>query len=177
MYLCKCIGFYALAGAAGFFLGRLLPKTWFHPQLAPFRCRPSEQEGKVYEKLGIKRWQNRLPDMSRILPGVMPAKNLAGDYRQRLWTMLEETCVAEFTHAILCIAGLYGLKLWPGLGGLVVCLLYTAANLVYIGIQRYNRPRLLRLYRKCGGSLPESGNRRPAGNGLFGWRERTEGKL
>lgn len=31
-----------------------------------------------------------------------PAKNLTGDYRERLPDMLLETCVAELTHSLLC---------------------------------------------------------------------------
>lgn len=56
--------------------------------------------------------------MSRILPGTMPAKKIAGDYKTRLPQMLRETCVAELTHWLLCVAGLHCLTLWPSVGGL-----------------------------------------------------------
>lgn len=145
----SCAIYYAATGIASFILGRLLPKSWFHPQSFWFRSRRFEQNGKFYEKLGIRRWQRRVPDMSKVCPWAMPAKKLAADFRAQLPRMLEETCVAEFIHCLLCITGLYGLKLWPGPCGLVMYVLYVAIfNLPYILIQRYNRPRLLRLQQK-----------------------------
>lgn len=145
----KCFFYFALTGVLAFFVGRLIPKDWLHADGFLFRCRSFEQEGKLYEKLNIKQWQNRLPDMSRILPFLMPPKKLSGDYKQRLPLMIEETCVAELIHILVCITGLYSLQLWPGMGGITVYLLYVVFfNLPYILIQRYNRPRLMKLYRK-----------------------------
>ena len=145
----KCFLYLMICGAASFVFGRLLPKEWFHGDQPPFQPQPFEQDGKVYECLRVRKWQNRLPDMSRILPGLIPPKSLTGDYVQRLPRMIQETCVAELIHALLCIAGLYVLKLWRGIGGIVIYLLYVGVcNVPYIIIQRYNRPRLLKLYRR-----------------------------
>lgn len=145
----KCFFYFALTGVLALLLGRILPKSRLHPEGLLFRSRPFEQDGKLYEKLNIKQWQNRLPDMSRILPFLMPPKKLSGDYKQRLPMMIEETCVAELIHVLVCISGLYSLQLWPGTGGVSVYLIYVVVfNLPYIMIQRYNRPRLMKLYRK-----------------------------
>ena len=145
----KCVIYYAGTGIVGFILGRLLPKNRFDPESVWFRCHRFEQNGKIYEKLRIKRWQNRVPDMSKIFPWAMPAKKLSSDFKTQLPRMLEETCVAEFIHWLLCLTGLYGLTLWPGPGGLILYILYVAVfNLPFILIQRYNRPRLLRLLHK-----------------------------
>lgn len=145
----KCFFFLAATGVIGFLAGRMIPKKWVRPENGIFRCFAFEKDGKLYEKLGIRKWHKRVPDMSKILPFMMPAKNLTGDYQQRLPVMLQETCVAELTHGLLCVVGLYCLKLWPGAGGWVIYLLYiTLFNLPYILIQRYNRPRLMNLYKK-----------------------------
>ena len=61
--------------------------------------------------------------------------------------MIQETCVAELVHGLLCLSGLACLKLWPGMGGAIITLLNLVVNLAYVAIQRYNRPRLLRLLR------------------------------
>ena len=106
----------------------------------------AEPKPRIYDKLNIRKWQNKVPDMSRILPKWMPAKNLSGNYRERLPRMLQETCVAELIHSLLCITGLYCIKLWPGFGGVVIVMLYIVFfNLPFIIIQRYNRPRLIKL--------------------------------
>ena len=138
-----------ITGVIAFFVGRLLPKKWFRADLFPYRSFRFEQDGRIYDKLHIRKWQNKLPNMSKILPFMMPAKNLSGDYKKRLPRMLQETCVAELIHTLNCFVGLYCLKLYPGVGGVIILILYiTLFNLPFIIIQRYNRPRLMRLAKR-----------------------------
>lgn len=140
-----CVFYLALTGAASFLLGRCLPSSLLRAEFFP--CFSFEQEGRIYECLHIKAWQNKLPDMSRVLPGALPKKRLEGHYKATLPDMVRETCAAELTHALLCVTGLYCLRLWPGSGGAVLAVLNALVNGLYILIQRYNRPRLLRLMR------------------------------
>ncbi len=141
-----CVVYLSVLGILSFFVGRLLPKRWFHADAFPFRAFAWEQDGRIYKKLFVHKWQNKVPDMSRILPHMMPPKNLSGNYRCRLPRMLQETCVAECIHVLNCIVGLYCLKILPGIGGVIITFLYIVLfNLPYILIQRYNRPRLQRL--------------------------------
>ena len=87
--------------------------------------------------------------MSRILPGLMSAQNLSGDYGQNLPVMIQETCVAEAVHIAVSVAGLHCLWMWPGIGGVTVTAIHIILlNLPFILIQRYNRPRLIRLQKK-----------------------------
>ncbi len=149
----KCACYLALIGVLAFLAGRIVPKRWFHPERFPYRGFPFEEEGRFYNRFRIRAWQNKVPDMSKILPGCIPPKSLSGNYRERLPRMLQETCVAELTHALLCLAGLYCIRLWPGAGGLLVALVNIfLLNLPFILIQRYNRPRLLKLSRELGRS-------------------------
>jgi len=149
MNLLKCAIYLALTGIAGFFIGRIIPKGWLKPEKGWFRSFAFERSGAVYEKLGIRKWHKRLPDMSRILPFMMPAKNLSGDYEERLPVMIQETCVAEIVHIVVSILGLRCLWMWPGAGGFIVTVIHIGLlNLPFIMIQRYNRPRLLRLHQK-----------------------------
>ena len=145
----KCVAYLCTTGTVGFFAGRIVPKKWLKPEQGIFRCRKFEKGGSIYEKLGIRKWHKRLPDMSRILPFMMPRKNLSGDYKERLPEMIEETCVAELVHIAVSVAGLNCLKLWPGCGGVAIVIIHTLLlNLPFILIQRYNRPRLIRLQEK-----------------------------
>ena len=149
MNFLRCVCYLLCTGTAGFLLGRLLPKKLLHPDRGLFRCFPFERDGRIYEKTGIRKWQKKVPDMSRIFPRWMPPKHLQGDYATRLPVMIRETCVAELVHMLASLAGLGCLYLWPGPGGITVTLLYILLfNLPYILIQRYNRPRLLRLQEK-----------------------------
>ena len=146
MRFLNCLIYLALTGAAGFLLGRVLPKRLIRPDRGLFRCFAFEKDGRIYEKLGIRFWQSKVPDMSRILPFMMPPKSLNGDFDRRLPLMIKETCIAELIHLLLCLSGLYCLRLWPGTGGaLLAAANIFLFNLPFVLIQRYNRPRLRRL--------------------------------
>ena len=148
MELLYCAIYFALSGTIFFFLGRIFPKELFRYDAFPFKSFGFEQDGKIYTKIGVHKWQNKVPDMSRLFKKIMPAKNLSGKVdEKRLIVMIRETCVAELTHFLLCITGRFCLYIWQGLGGAIVYDIYVLlGNLPFIIIQRYNRPRLLRLY-------------------------------
>jgi len=149
MKLIQCAVYFVITGIAGFLLGRILPKKWIDPQKGLYRCYPFERNGSIYQRIGIHRWQDKVPSMSRILPFMVPAKNLKGNWRERLPLMIHETCVAELIHWLLCVSGLYCLRIWPGIGGVCIAAFYALVlNLPFILIQRYNRPRLILLLQK-----------------------------
>ena len=102
MHLLHCFLYLAATGIFGFLLGRLLPKRWFSAERFPFRSQPWEE--KLYRLLRVKQWQNKLPDMSRIFPKLMPAKRLTPQTMTDLPRMIEETCVAELIHALLSVS-------------------------------------------------------------------------
>lgn len=139
----RCCGYYVILGVLSYPAGRLA-RPFLRADRFPFRVRP--WEAKLYRALRVHDWQDKVPDMSRLLPKLIPPKRLTADYRARLPRMIKETCVAEFVHALLSLAGLYTLRLWRGAGGRILAALYIlVGNLPFIMIQRYNRPRLQRL--------------------------------
>lgn len=144
----RCIIYLAILSFISFLFGRILPKSWFQENAFPFCSFAFEKSGRIYEKLYIKKWQNKVLDMSRIFPMLMPQKKMNNDSQNSLSTMIRETCIAEFTHAMLCVFGFFCLFLWHGAGGIIVSLLYCIGNIPFIMIQRYNRPRLKRLQQK-----------------------------
>lgn len=145
----KCICYLALTGLGAFFLGRVLPKNWFRYDRAPYKPFAFEKNGKFYEAFGIRKWKDHLPDMSRILPKLIPSKGLPKAVTpDQLERMLQETCVAEWIHTLLMVSGLGCLFLWKGVGGWILYILYVLGNLPFNMIQRYNRPKLARIYQK-----------------------------
>ena len=149
MHFWFCFIYLCFVGAASFFLGRLIPKSWLDPYSFPFRGFACEKGGRIYDKIGIRHWQTKVPDMSRIFKKLMPPKSLTGDIKQRLPELIRETCVAELIHVLLCLSGFYCLRIWPGFGGTVIAAAFFLGNLPFVMIQRFNRPRLLRAYRKA----------------------------
>ena len=142
----SCFWYLIWISIAAFFIGRLLPKKWFCADMFPWKVWNFEKSGRIYEKLRIRKWMNKVPDMSRILPFMMPAKKIEFGKLDKMDVMIRETCVAEFIHGMNCILGLRCLKLYPGMGGIVIAFLYAFVfNIPYMLIQRYNRPRLIEL--------------------------------
>lgn len=141
----RCILYLIVSGLVGFFLGRILPKRWFRFDRFPYRSYRFERDGRMYEKIRIKSWHQKLPDMSKIFPMMMPPKKVIIWNTDHLSTMLRETCVAELIHGLLCFSGLYCAVLWEGAGGKITAVLNIIGNLPFIMAQRYNRPRLIRL--------------------------------
>ena len=152
----RCVIYIAMLGIVSFFLGRILPKEWFRHDAFPYAARWWEKNGAVYNRLYIRKWQSAVPDMSKLFKRWMPPKKLTGcPSAETLELMLQETCIAEFTHGWLSLAGLACVWLWPGPGGVVLTLVYILlGNLPFILIQRYNRPRLVKLLGKIRRKTP-----------------------
>lgn len=129
-------------------LGQALPRRRFDGGRFPYRCLKWEKQGKIYTRIGVERWKTLVPDMSRFLPDMVKKQvdPTAVDAAQTL-LLVQETCVAETVHAVSSLLGLACLALWPGWGGVLVWLVwFLLGNLPFILIQRYNRPRLMRLH-------------------------------
>ena len=143
----NCGIYLAVTGILSFFLGRCLRPEYMDWNRFPYSLYNCEKDGSIYRKIRIHHWQNKVPDMSKIFPGMMPPKRLVDTGTAALRRMIQETCMAELVHGVLCVTGLYCIVLWPGIGGIVISVLNILLfNLPFILIQRYNRPRLVRLY-------------------------------
>ena len=135
----------AALGILSHFVGQALPRAHFDPQKFPYRSADWENGGKVYEKLGIKHWKDRLPDMSKIMPD-MVRKKMSAVKSQGMDVLIAETCVAECVHWALMLLSLGIFFFWRGVWAVVFWLVYNLlGNLPFIIIQRYNRPRLVML--------------------------------
>ena len=86
--------------------------------------------------------------MSRFLPDMVKKEvDPSAVTASQVELLVQETCVAEAVHTASILLGLGALWLWPGWGGVVLWLIwFLLANLPFILIQRYNRPRLMRLH-------------------------------
>ncbi len=135
-------------GVLAHVLGEALPRRWFSPQGVFWRPFSWEKEGRIYRKVGIERWKDHLPDASRHARDMEP-KTLSGDRTAaHLLRLVQETCVAELIHWLLWLISPVLLLVMKRPWSIVMTVLYGLSNLPFILIQRYNRPRLLRLYER-----------------------------
>lgn len=119
----------------------------FDPKRGIYRLNRLEADGKLYERLGVKRWKDRLPDFGDFFKPGFRKKELRSRNREYLETFYLETCRAEFAHW-MTIACVPIFALWNEWWILSIMLGYALlANLPCIIIQRYNRARLFSLLR------------------------------
>ena len=65
--LLNVLAFVVTAGIIGILahiLGEKLPRAKFDPEKFPYAPYAWEKYGKVYEKLGIAKWKDKIPDKS-----------------------------------------------------------------------------------------------------------------
>ena len=129
-------------------VGQALPRRWFFGDRWPWAPAPFEKEGRFWRKLGVHRWKDKVPDMSRLL-GDMVKKQLAPDGKTDYALLVQETCVAECVHWALTLLSAGIFFLWRSGWAALLWLVYNVlGNVSFIVIQRYNRPRLQKLAEK-----------------------------
>lgn len=142
MELLKCALYVLALGFAANVIGNSLPREWFHPDRFPFRCFGWEKSGKVYRKLCVRNWKDRLPDMSKVDRRMYRKEVDPKAGAENLNRLVQETCVAETVHVGLIILSLGVVRIWRSKWGWFCWFLCVLGNLPFIIIQRFNRPRL-----------------------------------
>lgn len=142
------------------FICEKLPKKLYDYKRWLFKERCWENSGRIYEELfKVKCWKAKLPEISDFMRWRFNKKHLAETNSNYLLIFLRESCKAEFTHWVIIIATLV-FNFWNDFfASLLMFLLAFILNFPYIIIQRYNRPRLLRLLRmnsKQSGAQPQT---------------------
>ena len=142
MHLIHCLIYIVEIGLLSNVVALFFPRKWFHPDRFPFRQYKWEKKGRIYIRLGIRKWKDRVPDMSKVLPFLYRKKVNKNRSEENLLRLIRETCVAELVHGLLCVAALWVVHIWPGKWGWIFWICYCAGNLPFMMIQRFNRPRL-----------------------------------
>ncbi|MGM9857886.1 MAG: hypothetical protein ACI311_01360 [Bacilli bacterium] len=98
-------------------------------------------ESTLYKILGVRKWKNKMPTYDP------DAFNI---YKHSLEEVIGATCQAEIVHELMLVESLFPLLLIISFGEPLVFILTTLLCViiesVFIIMQRYNRPRLVRVY-------------------------------
>lgn len=109
-------------------------KSWFQEK---------SFEPKLYQKMRVKRWKKRLPTFT---PEEFDLKRRSAE------EIVRATCQSEVVHEVNMVLSFVPVAFSVRFGSLGVFLLTSCAAFVFDGVfvvlQRYNRPRLLRLLKK-----------------------------
>lgn len=104
---------------------------------------PRKWEPAFYKKLNIKNWKRKLPTYA---PDQFSMKH------NSLYRIIQNMCGAEIVHETIMVLSFLPLMTVPFFGAFPVFLTTSVLASLYDGIfvmaQRYNRPRLVRIYEK-----------------------------
>jgi glycosyl-4,4'-diaponeurosporenoate acyltransferase len=134
----------AWSGVVGYAAHRL-PRARLDHDGAFTRLRRWERDGRVYERLLIRRWKDRVPELGGAFGGGVSKRALAAGDTSALDAFAAETRRAELVHwAIPAVTPVF--VLWNPPWLLAAMVAYAVvANLPCLLIQRYNRGRVLRV--------------------------------
>ncbi len=123
----------------------LLPVRVFARDGWWLRLRPAEHDGRLYRRLRINRWKDRLPEAGALFAGGFSKRSVSMRDPAYFERFVVETRRAEATHWWVMGAGPFFLLWNPPALGVVMVLYALVANVPCLLVQRYNRGRLLRL--------------------------------
>lgn len=125
-------------------VGWLFQRTMHNRADAALRWfRVPEWEQRLYRKLRVKSWKNRLPTYD----------TAAFDPRYHSWEeILGAACQAELVHEVIILLSFLPILAARWFGALPVFIITSTAaacfDLLFVILQRYNRPRILKFLRK-----------------------------
>lgn len=154
-----CFGFSVLFTVLEFgldaliaWLTRLLPARAVDPFLRVYRV--AKWEKKLYKRLGIVKWKDKIPETGGLLVKFQKKKVLDFHDNEYLMTFMRESVYAEVMHVLSAIAGLVFplvCVLVPSWAWLVrmalpVALVNFVLQALPVLVQRYVRPQLMSVY-------------------------------
>lgn len=127
-------------------LTRLVPEKKINPFHKIFI--PSDREREFYKKIGVRKWKDAIPETGKYLCNFAKDKVDDPNNNEYLIKFLRETCYAGVMHIISVFAGFFILFLPYRLTiALPIACVNALLQLPPFLVQRFNRPRLIFLYK------------------------------
>jgi len=123
-------------------VGFSVPEKW-NPNSPWFRQKPFEK--RLYKKIGVKKWKNKLPTFD---PDSFDLE------KHSLYEVIETMCKSEVVHEVIMVLSFVPLFfiIFAGTPAVFIITSVIAAMFdgVFVVMQRYNRPRLMKIYNRIG---------------------------
>ena len=128
-------------------IGNTFGDEHFDPNCFWLRPKKWERNGLIYKKVfKIHKWKHLLPDGAKVYKKGFQKKHIKNDDPVYLKAFIAETGRAETIHWVQIIPfWVFGLWSPPRVIGYMFCYAIVM-NMPCIMAQRYNRPRLVRIY-------------------------------
>lgn len=128
-------------------LFRKVPDEHYEKEKQWYKPFSWEDDGRIWQRLfNVKGWKDILPEASSFVEAAYSKKSLKNTEPETIKKFIIETKRGEDVHWVTMLpAPLFFLFNPPWAGWLIIAYAILA-NVPFIIIQRYNRPRLRRLY-------------------------------
>lgn len=128
-------------GVSGFV--SVAPEAFVNAFAGIYRVRRWETQAKVYERLGVKKWKDRLPEARKWFRRGKTAAHLRNPSQ---WDRFEkQTNRSELSHWVQMLAAPFFFLFNPPWAGWIMVVYAILFNLPFIIVQRYNRVRMMRV--------------------------------
>jgi glycosyl-4,4'-diaponeurosporenoate acyltransferase len=149
---------WAAIHAGSGYVAHRVPVGRLRRDVGVLRIHPGERAR--YERLGIRRWKDGVPEAGGLFAGGVSKRRLTTRDRDGLRRFAAETRRAELAHWLAAAGGPLFVVWNPPVIAVVMVVYGIAVNAPFIVIQRYNRARVLRaLSRTTTSSSPAPGAR------------------
>jgi len=131
------------------FVRYCLPKKVFNPFLKCYRV--GKVERKFYEKIGIRKWKDRIPEAGQMFANFSKTEVADMTNNEYVIKFMSETIYAEIMHWLSMIFSFLIIFIDLRLSltvGLPLVIGNMILNLMPVLVQRYNRPKLMVLYQR-----------------------------
>ena len=149
LYLLLAVAICGIMAGIITLITRILPAKVFSPYR--HRYKVSSKENKFYNKLKIKKWKDKIPELGK-LSGFAKTEIAEPNNPQYIFKFLTENCIAEALHFYSIVAGLLVFVFLPReyvfTIGLPIFFLNMSLHIMPIFVQRYLRPKFLKIYNR-----------------------------
>lgn len=146
------------------YLASLLPVKFYEPDRKMFHVFKFEK--KLYEKIGIKHWKDKIPELGKQLSGFDKHTIAEPNNPDYIHKFLLENCKGDFLHTISILYSIASILIlifilpWPFIltMWLPTALVAVVVHSLSLMILRYTRPKLLILYKRLNRNKEENEN-------------------
>lgn len=131
----------------GALIGRTMPDRRLNFEAFVFRSHKCENNGKIYRLFLVHKWKGILPDGAKYFKGDFTKKHLLETSSEYLSKFIRESCRAEIVHYLGMIPFIVFFFLVPAYIAAILIGYAILVNAPCIIAQRYNRPRLINVYK------------------------------
>lgn len=142
-----CAIFVAVCDIFSSIVVRVVPQKWYNPTKKIFKI--FSWEKAFYESLNIREWKEKIPEFGKC-SNFKKDKVYDKFNNKYVEKFLREEIIAEVLHMLSGILGVGCIFIFPlkyaVFYGLPIFILNFMLNLIPVWVQRYNRPKVMKLY-------------------------------